>query len=168
MNQVERLGLEDQIVAAVRRIMRAVDLHSRRLSEEFGLTGPQLATMRECQRLGLVTPSALAKAVHLSNATMSGILTRLEKRGLVERARSRDDRRSFHVRLTPAGRAILERSPSLLQDRFRRELEKIEEWEQHMALAMLQRIASMMDADDLEAAPHLVTDESALEPDPAE
>ncbi|MCA8977752.1 MAG: hypothetical protein KDC98_23710, partial [Planctomycetes bacterium] len=38
------LDLEDLIVAAVRRLMRAIDLHSRRLVADFGLTGPQLAT----------------------------------------------------------------------------------------------------------------------------
>jgi hypothetical protein len=59
--------------------------------------------------------------------------------------------------VTPAGHKILEKTPSLLQDRFRSELAKLEEWEQTLTLATLQRIATMMEAEELEAAPVLVT-----------
>jgi DNA-binding MarR family transcriptional regulator len=79
---------EDHIVAAIRRIIRAIDLHSRQLLESHKLTGPQLATMRAAQKLDGPTTSALARAVHLSQPTVSGILNRLERSGLVRRERS--------------------------------------------------------------------------------
>lgn len=161
------LDLEDLIVAAIRRLMRAVDLHSRRLVEEYGLTGPQLATLQEAARTGPLAASALARAVHLSGATMTGILSRLEKLGFVERARGESDRRTVMVSVTPSGRRLLARAPSLLQDRFREELSRLETWEQMMMLANLQRIASMMDAEELDAAPHLVADARAFDQDPA-
>lgn len=151
------LDLEESIVAAIRRIIRAIDVHSRRLVEAYGLTGPQLATLREVQRQGPVSPGALARAVHLSNPTVTGILTRLERRGLVIRRRSPDDRRSVDVTVTPAGLELLDRAPSLLQDRFHAELDQLEGWERHMILANLQRVAAMMNADVLDAAPHLTT-----------
>jgi DNA-binding MarR family transcriptional regulator len=159
------LDLEDLIVAAIRRLMRAVDLHSRRLVDDYGLTGPQLATLREAARTGPVAASTLARAVHLSSATMTGILTRLERRGLVSRTRSESDRRIVMVSITDIGREMLARAPSLLQDRFRQELSGLETWEQLMMLANLQRIASMMDAEALDAAPHLVADARAFEQD---
>lgn len=161
------LDLEDLIVAAIRRVMRAVDLHSRRLVEEHGLTGPQLATLKEAARTGPVAASALARAVHLSSATMTGILTRLAKLGFVERARGESDRRTVIVSITAAGLQVLARAPSLLQDRFRLELSRLETWEQMMMLANLQRIASMMAAEGLDAAPHLVADARAFDQDPA-
>ena len=65
-----------------------------------------------------------------------------------------------------AGLSELARAPSLLQDRFRQELSSLETWEQMMMLANLQRIASMMDAEALDAAPHLVADARAFEQDP--
>lgn len=151
------LSIENQIVAAIRRIIRAIDLQSRRLVDEFGLTGPQLVTLEAAAGLGPVSAGALAKAVHLSRPTLTGILDRLERRGLISRDRDQRDRRSWSVRVTPAGHTILEQTPSLLQDRFRSELAKLEEWEQTLTLATLQRIASMMEAEDLEAAPVLVT-----------
>ena len=163
MDPTPTLDLEDRIVAAIRRLMRAVDLHSRRLVDEFGLTGPQLATLQEAARLGPVSATALARAVHLSGATMTGILTRLEKRGYVERTRGATDRRTVLVSVTDVGRDALSRAPSLLQDRFRAALSGLATWEQLMMLANLQRIASMMDAEGLDAAPHLVAEAAAFE-----
>jgi len=151
------LTIEDQIVAAIRRVMRAVDLHSRHLAEEHGLTGPQLAVLQAASRLGEGSSTgSLARAVHLSGPTVTGILDRLEKRGLVERARSGQDRRSVTITMTRRGGEVLAAAPSLLQDRFRTELARIEDWERTMILAMLQRIAAMMDAESLDASPVLV------------
>ena len=52
---------------------------------------------------------------------------------------------------------MLKRAPSLLQDRFRSELSRLEEWERTQILALLQRLASMMDAEAIDAAPMLET-----------
>lgn len=151
------LPVEDQIVAALRRIIRAVDLHSRRLVEQSGLTGPQWLTLREAARLGRPPAGVLARAVNLSQPTVSGILDRLERRGLVERVRDNEDRRSVAVSVTEVGQRLLAEAPSLLQDRFRLELSRLQEWEQTTILATLQRMAHMMAAEDLDAAPLLVT-----------
>ncbi len=147
--------VEDQIVASIRRIIRAIDLQSRRLQDEHKLTGPQLATLRGAQKLGEVSISILARAVHLSQPTVSGILNRLERRGLVVRKRSADDRRSVVIGMTEEGLSVLDEAPSLLQDRFRAELARLEGWERHWMLSALERIASMMDAEGIDAAPIL-------------
>lgn len=164
------LAIEEQIVASIRRIMRAVDLHSRHLVDEHGLTGPQLATLRGAARLGSASIGALARAVHLSQPTITGIIDRLERHALVERTRGSADRRMVNVVVTDTGHHLLERAPSLLQDRFRRELARLQEWEQTMMLSMLQRIAEMMEAETLDASPVLVTgpvDANTGAPDPA-
>jgi DNA-binding MarR family transcriptional regulator len=149
--------IEDEIVASLRRIVRAIDLQSRRIVESCGLTGPQLVLLRETHRLGGASVSALARAVNLSQPTVSGILERLEKRGLLRRDRSEQDRRSLFVSVTPEGARILEDAPSLLQDRFLEELARLEEWERTQVLATLQRVAGMMDAESIDAAPMLET-----------
>ena len=66
------------------------------------------------------------------------------------------------VTLTDVGTGLANSSPSLLHDRFRQELEKLEIWEQTAMLAMLQRIASMMGAQELTAAPILTGGSEAL------
>ena len=159
------LGIEDQVIVALRRITRAIDLHSRELMQQVGLTAPQLAALQAIGRLQPITAGALAKTIHLSQATLTGILNRLETRALVSRARSVSDRRTVVVELTEDGRAILENAPSLLQDRFRRELLRLEEWEQTQMLATLQRIAAMMDAEEIDAAPVLAAGAATASPE---
>ena len=150
--------LEDEILAAIRRIVRAVDLRSRALIRGHRISGPQLVTLREVARMGPVPVSALARAVSLSQPTVTGILNRLERAGLVRRERSTTDRRSVLCTITPQGGSVLGEAPSLLQDRFRDELSRLEEWERSQMLATLQRIASLMDADEIDAAPVLTTE----------
>lgn len=151
------LSNEDQIVAAIRQIIRAVDLHSRQLVTGHGMTGPQLAVLQEVKRLGSVSPKVLSRAVHLSQATVTGILQRLERRDLIGREQSISDRRSILVQITPAGLEFLASSPSLLQDRLRDSLSNLEDWERLQILSTLQRVAGLMDADQIDAAPHLTS-----------
>lgn len=151
------LSLEDHVIVALRRITRAIDLHSRLLLQKNGLTTPQLATLQAIQRLQPITVGAVARDIHLGAATVTGILGRLEKRGLVSRTRDNHDRRSVVLELTDDGAQLVNDAPSLLQDRFHCELAKLQEWEQTMILSTLQRIATMMDAEEIEASPVLVS-----------
>jgi DNA-binding MarR family transcriptional regulator len=125
--------------------------------ERFSVTGPQLIALQELSRLGQVPVGVLARQVHVSHPTMTGILDRLEKRGLARRTKDTEDRRRITASVTPEGLRLLEAAPSPLQNRFRSEFAKLEEWEQTQMLATLQRIASMMDAEELEASPLLTT-----------
>jgi DNA-binding MarR family transcriptional regulator len=147
--------LQDQILMALRRITRAIDLRSRTLLQDYGLTAPQLATLNTVSRLQPVAVGEIAKEIHLGKATVTGILNRLEKRRLVQRMRGDHDRRSVVVSLTSEGEQTLLSAPSLLQDEFQQELNKLKEWERTQILATLQRIADMMDASGIEAAPML-------------
>jgi len=157
LSQEAEISIRKGILAALRRIIRAIDLYSRQLMDEHGLTGPQFATLQEVVRVGSPLPSELARALQVSQPTMTGILDRLEKRGFVRRVRHGDDRRSVQIHITDVGRQMLVDAPPLLQDRFCSELTRLQDWEQNMLLANLQRIAAMMQADELDAAPHLVS-----------
>jgi DNA-binding MarR family transcriptional regulator len=151
----ESLSTEHQVIAALRRISRAVDLHSRVLVQQHGLTAPQLAALQVVGELQSVSVSEVARSIHLSMATVTGIFNRLEKRELVVRSRNGRDRRTVALELTEAGAKLLEAAPSLLQDRFRAQLAKLEQWEQTQLLASLLRIAAMMDAEGIDASPIL-------------
>ena len=153
----DNLEIEYQIVESIRRIIRAVDQHSRHLLETSGLTAPQIAALDAARRHGSVTIGSLAKALRLSHPTVTGIVSRLEKRGLLQRSRGVEDRRTILVCITELGEDVLRRAPRLLQDQFRRQIAALEPWERHQILSTLQRIAGMMDAEDLLAAPHLVS-----------
>lgn len=154
------VALDNQIILALRRISQAIDTYSRYLWHEHGLTAPQLGTMRELERRQQATPSELAENLHISPATIAGILKRLEARKLVSRLRDPIDRRSFVVQLTDHGKQLCSCAPSLLRDRFRRELDRLDVWERTQILATLQRVASMMGAEDVQEAPFFFNEQS--------
>lgn len=149
------LSTEDQMIVALRRISQAVDQYSRKLWQEFGLTVPQLAILREVLRAENVSPGTLAKAMHLSQPTVTGILTRLEASGLIVRRRSDIDRRIVIAVATDEGKRVADAAPPLLRDRFRKELKLLPEWQQTDLLAALQRVAMMMQAPDADLPPLL-------------
>ncbi|MDO6443197.1 MULTISPECIES: MarR family winged helix-turn-helix transcriptional regulator [unclassified Marinobacter] len=145
----------EHVLVALRRVIRATDLHSKRLSKNAGLTGPQLLIMRTIRDLGEVTIGTIADKVSLSQATVTTILDRLEHRALVYRVRSTQDKRKVHAHLTEGGADILSRAPNPLQEDFIKKFQSLDEWEQNMILASIQRVANMMDADDIDASPVL-------------
>jgi len=150
------LTVSEQIIAAIRRLMRTVDLHSRRLFAMHGITEPQFVALRAVETFENPTVGELARAVHLSQATVTGIVNRLEERKLVRRAREGKDRRTVQVSITDEGRRLLCGTPRLLRDRLSANLAELREWEQTTVLATLQRLAEMMEAAPVDASPVLM------------
>ncbi|MCO4786700.1 Organic hydroperoxide resistance transcriptional regulator [Marinomonas gallaica] len=150
----EQQHLHDVLVH-LRRIIRATDLQSKRIVKACGLTIPQIMVLRAIEELGDVTVRKISDNVSLSQATVTTILNRLEERKLVERVRAQKDKRIVNARLTEEGRNVLLTSPPLLHEKFISEFESLQSWEQTQILSSLQRVAVMMDAEKLDAAPLL-------------
>ena len=140
---------------SLRQIIRATDLYSRQLTKQVGLTAPQLLLLQSIQRLGATSISKLSQDVNLSQATVTNVIGRLEARGLVSRSRSSQDRRVVHATLTDLGVEKISAAPTPLQDVFSKQFSSLEGWEQSMIVAALQRVASMMNAQDIDASPVL-------------
>ncbi|MFA0668213.1 MarR family winged helix-turn-helix transcriptional regulator [Vibrio splendidus] len=145
----------DEILVAIRQIIRAIDLHSKKLSKEYGLTGPQLILMRAIQEMGDVTIKELSNQTNVSQATTTTIIDRLELNGYVQRVRSSSDRRKVHANLTEKGQELLNNAPPPLQDNFVKKFQNLETWEQSLLLSSMQRVSAMMNAEDIDAAPVL-------------
>lgn len=78
--------------------------------EPLGLTGRQGAVLMNCVRGEASTPAELATFNALDISSMSRMLDRLEKKGLVRRSRMGRDRRQVTVIVTPKGRALLRKA----------------------------------------------------------
>lgn len=146
-----------KILQSLRRIIRAVDLHSRKLSTQYKITGPQLSCLLVVNDRGPVTVSSLARAVHLSPSTIVGILDRLEQKGLVLRQRSSQDRRVVNLEITEDGRRLVRSAPSLLQETLSRAVQDLPEEEQIAITVALEKIVVLMEAEDIDASPVLET-----------
>ncbi|BCS97635.1 MarR family transcriptional regulator [Desulfoluna limicola] len=143
------------LLISLRQIIRATDLHSKQLVKKYGMTGPQLVVIQVIAREGEVSIGSLAKMVSLSQATVTNIVERLEKNGVLKRKKGDTDKRRVLVAATDKALEIIQSKPSLLHEQFVARFEKLESWEQTLLLSSLQRIASMMNAENLEVAPIL-------------
>ena len=145
----------EEVLVSLRRVIRATDLHSKHLAKTTGLTAPQILLLQTIRDKGEVTIGELASDMSLSQATVTTILDRLEKRELVYRERSKEDKRKVHAYLTDDGFETLKDAPMPLQEHFARQFGDLQEWEQTMIISSLQRVAQMMDAQHIDASPVL-------------
>lgn len=140
---------------AMRRILRASDLGSRKLATDTGLTPSQLLVLQEIDQRQETTATVLAAALQFSQATITTIVDRLEAAALVTRQRSAHDRRQIMLHATEAGRRMIENAPDLLQTRFNERFAALPSWEQAMILAALERLGHILGAESIDAAPLL-------------
>lgn len=136
----------DDVLRALRRISRATDLHSRHLISCYGVSGPQVMVLRVLGERAEISVKELTSAVHLSQATVTGILDRLEKGGYVSRSRHGADKRRVQLTLTAGGRDVLGLEPPLFGEHFVEEFEKLADWEKTQILSVLQRMVVMMES----------------------
>lgn len=143
------------LLIALRKVIRAIDLHSKHLNKTSGLTSPQLLIMLEIDKASGVNSSQVAKNVNLSAATVTNIIDRLENKNLVSRVRNTQDKRKVSLYLTEDGKALLLNAPQALQEHFIEKFANLAQWEQSQLLSSMERLAEMMDANEIDASPLL-------------
>ena len=147
-----------QILRAIRRVIRRTSEHSRSVGKQSGISVPQMLCLKAIADFPAdaeVTVVMVADAVQLSAATVSRILDRLEKSGLILRERRSADRRKVCLSLTAAGQQKLNDLPTPLHEQFLERLEKLDPAERLGLLRALERIVELMDAERLDASPVL-------------
>ena len=141
------------ILLSLRQIIRSIDKHNKQLSSSRNLTVPQLICLRQLFVEGPRPMGRLANEVFLSKATITGIVDRLEKKGLVKRERTDMDRRKVTICLTPEGTALAEAMPWPLQERFAESLSSLRDEDIELIDHSLKKLLDMMEAPDLEVWP---------------
>lgn len=150
----------DQSLIALRRILRATELYSRSLAQSAGLTPAQLRVLQiTAARDGSATPKELAVQMGVSQATVTTLVDRLVARNYAVRVRSETDRRQTNIILTGSGHDAVQTAPDALQQKYVKAFERLQDWEQAQLLASLERVAAMLDAEDIDASPVLTTGE---------
>lgn len=147
----------DVSLIALRRILRATELYGRELAQKAGLTAVQLRVAQIVAETGATTSKDIANRMRVTQATVTSLVDKLVSLDMVARERSKADRRQVNIVLTPRGRATIDNAPDPLQQRYVRMFEALDDWEQAMLVAALERVAHMLDAADLDASPVLAT-----------
>jgi len=107
---------------------------------EFELSPPQALALRHLEPGSPLPMSALAELLHCDNSNITGIVDRLEDRGLVERRPAAHDRRVKHLLVTDRGVEVRERLAERM-DRAPDELTRLSKAEQRQLLALLRKAA---------------------------
>jgi DNA-binding MarR family transcriptional regulator len=123
---------------------------SRRLTKELArraeLTGPQLTVVKMLEAFGPLSLSELSERIRAQNSTVTGIIDRMEREGLVARERSKEDRRVVHIRLTPKGDAIAREIPVEPMVVFREALASLSAAEMRELMKIMTKLAKKVKA----------------------
>lgn len=87
-------------------LVHALDVRSKRMARTIGVTGPQRLVLRVVGRHPGATAGEIAEMLDLHASTLTGVLARLERSGMIARTVDRRDRRRARFALTPAGRRV--------------------------------------------------------------
>lgn len=147
----------DQSLIAIRRMLRATELHGRKLAKAAGLTPVQIRVLQIVAESGHTTARDISRRMGVSPATMTVLIDKLSAKGMVERQQSATDRRQTNIAITARGAKAVQDAPDPLQQAYVRQFESLQDWEQAMVVSVLERVAEMLDPVGLHAAPVLDT-----------
>ena len=154
---------EDALIA-LRQIQRRTEQASKRLAGMAGLTPSQLLVMQILSERGETSAGELSKLTQLKHATITSLADKLVARDLISRRRFDTDRRRVWLSLEDAGQDVIKSAPDLLQDTFETRFNTLPDWHQSMLVSALERVAALLDAEDLDAAPILDIGDLAEKP----
>ncbi len=140
-----------RILHALRRLVRILDINSRRLARVRGVTSVQLFCLNTMALDGADTATGIAAKVHLSSSTVVGILDRLEGGKLITRGRDTEDRRIVRVNLTDAGREVVLTTPHPVQDLLERKFNGLTREKANRIATSLEHLVDMLDGEEVDA-----------------
>lgn len=139
-------------LSALRKILRKTELNSKALMRETGLTPSQLIFMQMLDDGTEQTAGSVASRMGITQATTTALIQKLEAQGMIVRRKGEADRRQVWLSLTGKGRAVLDIAPDGAHAQFHAAFSDLEEWEQLMLIAALERVAAMLGAEGDAAA----------------
>jgi MarR family transcriptional regulator, organic hydroperoxide resistance regulator len=115
---------------------------TKALARTAQLTGPQLTVLKGLEHIGRLSLTELSERVRAQNSTVTGIIDRMEREGLVTRERSTEDRRVVQIGLTEKGATIAKSLPVAPMEVFRDALATLSAAEMQDLLRVLTKVAS--------------------------
>ncbi len=153
-----------EIIMKIRKIVRSIDLESKKIEKEYGVSIPQvlcLNFLRESKNYQ-AGQGDIKKFLNLNASTVSGIINRLEVKGLAARLPKSGDKRVVTIALTSKGDRLMNSIPALLQEKLAEKLEKLDNRTLGKIRESLQLLVDLLDIDDLEAFPPITNENNDL------
>lgn len=150
MDQKTPQDLVREIIYQIRRLMQAGELYTKELNKTYQVSSPQLHCLLALYENGPLPPSQIARFIMVKSSTVTGIIDRLELKGLVTRMRNSPDRRVITIELTEAGKTLAQNAPPPIQHKIVDGLKKLPEGEIEQIILSLSKLTHMLDVQDLE------------------
>jgi DNA-binding MarR family transcriptional regulator len=149
------------ILVKIRKIIRSINLESKRIEKKYGISIPQLMCLQflSKQEDYQSTASRLKDYLMLNASTVTGILKRLESRGLIAKLPNAKDRRATLIALTAKGADLLEEPPATLQEKLTKRLQCLSPAQIQALDENIDLLVRIMGAEELDACPIITTKE---------
>lgn len=139
-----------KIIFLIRKLMHGAELYTKELNKKYEVTAAQLNCLLALYENGPLPPSRIAKHMMVNSSTVTGVIDRLERKGLAERQRNSPDRRIINIQLTAAGKKMAEVAPPPIQQRVVDGLKEMSPEELNQIIDSLARLTKMLDLQDLD------------------
>jgi len=152
------------ILIQIRKIVRSINLESKKIQKEYGVSIPQVLCLNYLHDAPnfQATQGELKRFLNLNSSTISGIVNRLEIKGLVARLPKSGDKRMVNIGLTSAGDDLIASMPSLLHEQLSDKLQTLNASELKQIEESLDVLVHLLDIQSVEASP-VITIESHIE-----
>jgi DNA-binding MarR family transcriptional regulator len=149
------------ILINLRKILRSINLESKRIQKEYGISIPQYLCLNYLnqQEQYKSTAKQIKEQLNLNASTVSGIVSRLELKGYVAKLPNAGDRRSTDIFLTAMGQEVVSSIPDLMHEKLSRKLKDLPEKELENVQNALDILIQFMEVEDVDASPLITPDE---------
>ncbi|MEX2369778.1 MAG: MarR family transcriptional regulator [Bacteroidales bacterium] len=153
-----------EILIKVRKIVRSINLESKKIQKEYGVSIPQVLCLHFLHNSPnfQATQGDIRKFLNLNSSTASGIIQRLEKKGFVARLPKSGDKRVVNITLTSDGEEHLSKIPSLLHEQLSEKLQELHKDKLLLLEQGLDTLVTLLNLQEVEASP-VLTVESHLD-----
>jgi len=139
-----------EIIFQIRRLMQAGSMYTKELNKKHQVSAAQLNCLIALYENGPLSSSHIARHIFVKPSTVTGIIDRLEQKGLAKRTRRSHDRRVITIELTQAGHELAENAPPPIQQKIMDGLRDLSLEEATSILRGLQELTRMLDVHHLE------------------
>lgn len=144
-----------EVLINIRKIIRSINLESKRIQKEYGISIPQYLCLnflnsKEDYR---ATAKEIGTHLNLNPSTISGIVSRLEKKGYLAKLPNQSDKRSTYIYLTAIGEKTVTTMPDLLHEKLTVKLKASEESDLENLQNALQLLVEFMEVENVDASP---------------
>lgn len=144
-----------EILINIRKIIRSINLESKRIEKEYGISIPQYLCLNflNSKEDFRATSKEIGEHLNLNASTVSGIISRLEKKGFVAKLPNEVDKRSSYIYLTALGERTTNSIPDLLHEKLTKKLQTLSETELNNLQSAMSLLVKFMGVENIDASP---------------